>query len=65
MPHAGFATTKRERELLLRAQRNAVDSASSNMAVKDTQPLLSAQQLQQQQQFLQMQQMARANANGV
>ena len=28
-----FATTRRERELLLRAQRNAVESATANMAL--------------------------------
>ncbi|PNH04611.1 hypothetical protein TSOC_009189 [Tetrabaena socialis] len=67
---ADFAKTKRERELLLRAQRAAVDNAGSQMALGgqagggpgmypgyqgDTLPLLKTQQMQQQ--ALQQQQM--------
>lgn len=62
---AGFATTKRERELLLRAQRNAAEAGASNFRTnvvdnpyyntKDTLPLL-APQMQPQQQMPQMSQ---------
>lgn len=72
---ADFAKTKRERELLLRAQRSAVDQAATTLALgttpalytpgyqHDTMPLLKTQALQQQQQQLQMAQlMAQAQA---
>ncbi len=54
---AHFATTKRERELLLRAQRHAIEAAGAGMmleggqhAYNDTLPLLHKQQLQLEQQ---------------
>ncbi|KXZ56783.1 hypothetical protein GPECTOR_1g705 [Gonium pectorale] len=74
---ADFAKTKRERELLLRAQRAAVDSAATQLALgtapapglyppgfqHDAMPLLKTQALQQQQQQMQMAQlMAQAQA---
>ncbi|GIL73090.1 hypothetical protein Vretimale_4706 [Volvox reticuliferus] len=75
---ADFAKTKRERELLLRAQRAAVDHAANQLALgtapitpglynpgyqHDTMPLLKTQALQQQQQQMQMAQlMAQAQA---
>ncbi|GLC44428.1 hypothetical protein PLESTB_000470700 [Pleodorina starrii] len=72
---ADFAKTKRERELLLRAQRAAVDAAATQLALgtapglyapgyqNDTMPLLKNQAIVQQQQQMQMAQlMAQAQA---
>jgi hypothetical protein len=68
---ADFAKTKRERELLLRAQRAATEGAASQLALgtagqvyayPDQLPLLQAQAAQQQQLQLQMQMMAQAAA---
>lgn len=61
-----FARTRRERELLLRAQRQAAEATAASLAAgtapgymtyapgQDTLPLLKMQQLQQQQQQLQV-----------
>lgn len=66
---ADFAKTKRERELLLRAQRQAADNAAAQLALgttpatmytpytNDTLPLLQKQALQQQQMLQQQQQL--------
>lgn len=72
---ADFAKMKRERELLLRAQRAAAEGAASQLALgtangnpmyapytQDNLPLLQAQALQQQQLQMQMQMMAQAQA---
>ncbi|GFR41008.1 hypothetical protein Agub_g1675 [Astrephomene gubernaculifera] len=74
---ADFAKTKRERELLLRAQRAAVDSAATQLALgtapgaggvyaagyqHDVMPLLNTQAVQQQQQLHMAQMMAQAQA---
>ncbi|PNW85339.1 hypothetical protein CHLRE_03g181750v5 [Chlamydomonas reinhardtii] len=73
---ADFAKTKRERELLLRAQRAAVDAAAGQLALGtapgyapgyggDTLPLIKTQQMQQaalQQQQMQQMQMAQMMA---